>query len=267
MESWIQEQTQKNNSHFSAVMESQLPEAATYTADPDLYFNRVCLECNYLDAVKEIDWNAMIPDNARVLDLAGGTGWLTAYLSAHPKVKNITIVDASKSYLQTNLPVSVIRLEGKSEKIKSIEGYFAPLLVEDGYYDMIVVSSSLHHADNLEAVIKELNRALIPGGRCFILNETPASNLGYLKTMLMAFFRIFTRTLKRDFMAVSPSISSIGFLYDPLLGDRMFPDWYWQKSIELGGFKLEKRIDTKMATVKNRQGLPLVHYICRKGKV
>lgn len=267
MESWIQEQTKKNNNTFDMVMQSKFPEATTYTADPDLYFERVCKECNYLDAVKVIDWNTMIPEDAKVLDLAGGTGWLTAYLSAQPKVKEITIIDASKMYLEVNLPVSVKHLQGKIEKIKTIEGFFSPLLVSDNSFDMIVVSSSLHHADNLESVVKELHRVLKPDGRCFILNETPAGNLAYIKTMFMAFLRIFVSTIKRNFKPTSPSISSSGFLYDPLLGDRMFPDWYWQKCIELAGFTLEKRIDTKMATVKNMKGLPLVHYICRKGKV
>ncbi|MBY0412558.1 MAG: methyltransferase domain-containing protein, partial [Bdellovibrionales bacterium] len=237
-----------------------------YTSNPDLYFDRVCVECNYLDAVKLVNWDSYIPENARILDLAGGTGWLSAYLSTFKKVKNITIIDASKNYLEVNMPVSVRKLNGSQEKIKAIQGYFAPLLVEDNSYDMVVVSSSLHHADNLGEVIKELHRVLVPGGKCMILNETPAGNVAYLKTMLMAFVRIFTRTLKQTFMYTSPSISSSGFLYDPLLGDRMFPDWYWVKAIELAGFKLEKRIDSNMATVKNMKGTSLVHYVCSKGK-
>jgi SAM-dependent methyltransferase len=265
MESWIQEQSAKNNNNFEGAMLTKYPDAARYTVDPNKYFERVCLECNYLDAIKLFDWGKIIPTNARILDLAGGTGWLSAYLSTFPQAKEITIVDSSHTYLDKNLPVSAQRLGGKLEKIKPIEGFFTPLFIPDASMDLVVVSSSLHHADNLEAVLKEIHRVLAPGRKCYILNETPADNILYFKVMLMTFLRILLKTLKREFLPTAPSISASGFLYDTLLGDRMFPDWYWVKAIERAGFTLEERIDSKMPTVKNdSKGWSLVHYVCKK---
>ena len=264
MENWIEEQAARNSRGFDAAMVNEYPEARAYALDPERYFERVCLQCNYLDAAKLLDWNALIPERARVLDLAGGTGWLTAFLSSMPKVREVTIVDASRAYLETNLPVAVRRLSGDAGKIRPAVGYFSPLLFDDASLDVVVVSSSLHHADSLEAVLREIRRVLVPGGRCCILNETPVGEVMYLRTMITTFIRSMYRTLARSYVATSPALSGSGILYDPMLGDRMFPRWYWERAIVAAGFELERTVDTGMPTVKDAAGIPLVHFICKK---
>src|SRR3569833_1177768 len=267
MENWIQEQAARNSGSFDAAMLTEYPEARDYVLDPERYFARARAQCNYLEAARLLDWQGIIPPAARILDLAGGTGWLSAYLSTFSQVGQITIVDASSAYLQKNLPVSVRRLGGNLHKIRAVVGYFAPLLFPDASLDLVVVSSSLHHADNLEAVLKEIHRVLVPGGKCLILNEAPVGTLFYLRSMLTTAIRTFGKTLAHRFTAASPSISASGILYDPVLGDRMFPHWYWAEAIGRAGFVLERKIDTGMATVKNTSGNPLVHFICAKTPV
>ncbi len=264
MENWIEEQVARNSRSFDAAMLNENPDAQEYTLDPERYFERVCLQCNYLDAVKALDWAALVPPGARVLDLAGGTGWLTAFLSSMANVREITIVDASRSYLEKNLPVAVRRLAGNAQKIKPAVGYFSPLLFDDSSLDLVVVSSSLHHADCLESVLKEIHRVLMPGGRCLILNEAPVGDLFYLRMMIVTFIRSLACTLSRRYVAVSPSLSGSGILYDPVLGDRMYPRWYWTSAISAAGFRLAEVVDTKLPTVKNGDGLPLVHFVCAK---
>jgi SAM-dependent methyltransferase len=264
MENWIQEQSMRNTSAFDAAMPVHYPEARSYTSDADLYFERVCEQCNYLDAVKKLDWAQAIPFGAKVLDLAGGTGWLSAYLSSLPNVDKITIIDASRAYLEVNLPVSIRRLNGVHSKITPVVGYFSPLILEDASIDVVVVSSSLHHADNLEAVLKEIYRVLVPGGKCFILNETPVSDLFYIRTMITTFIRTMLLTVTRRYVATSLSISASGILCDPFLGDRMFPSWYWRSAILQSGFALDKVVNTDLSTVKDSKGISLVHFICSK---
>jgi SAM-dependent methyltransferase len=268
MENWIPDQVARNSRSFEAAMLSAHPEARAYVLDPEKYFERVCEECNYLDAAKVIEWTAAFPPTARVLDLGGGTGWLSAYLSTLSNVAEITIVDSSRAYLETNLAVSVARLGGDLRKIKSVVGYFSPLLVPDSSLDVVVSSASLHHAESLEGVLREVRRVLVPGGKCFVLNEIPVRMSLYLRVMLVASARTLGRTLLRRYTEMSPSVSASGILYDPLLGDRMYPLWYWHEGIRRAGLELHETIDSGLPIVKGgrcREGT-LVHFACSKAR-
>jgi hypothetical protein len=105
---------------------------------------------------------------------------------------------------------------------------------------------------------------LVPGGWCCLLNEAPSGDWFYLRTMLATFVRSLIATLTRRYSPSSPSLSASGILYDPLLGDRMYPSWYWEAAIRNAGLTLVRRIDTNLPTVKGGSGLPLVHFLCRK---
>ena len=142
MQSWIQEQALRKSSTFDFEMENQ-PSSSNddYTQDPEKYFFRVCKDCNYLDAAQMVQWDNYLKPHSKVLDLAGGTGWLTGFLSSKDDVESVTIVDASKKYLEDNLPVSVKLTQGRFDKVTPIEGHFSPLLLDDQSFDHIVVSS------------------------------------------------------------------------------------------------------------------------------
>ena len=264
MENWVQEQVRRNSTAFDAAMLLTNAEETAYTRDPERYFERVCVDCNYLDAVRQVNWDEIFKGGSSVLDLGGGTGWLTAYLSRMEGVSQIKIVDLSSGYLERNLPVAVRRLSGEATKISTAVGYFSPLLFEDASLDVVVMSSAIHHADQMEGVLREINRVLVSGGWCLLLNETPVGDLFYLRTMLVTFARSLLGTLTRRYFPSSASVSASGILYDAQLGDRMYPNWYWESAIRGAGFLLERRIDTGLATVKGSSGLPLTHFICRK---
>jgi ubiquinone/menaquinone biosynthesis C-methylase UbiE len=264
MENWVQEQVRRNSTAFDAAMLAINAEEAAYTRDPERYFERVCVGCNYLDAARQVKWDEVLKPGARVLDLGGGTGWLTAYLSGMAQVSQIRIVDLSSGYLETNLPVAVRRLNGDAAKISPAVGYFSPLLFEDASLDVVVMSSAIHHADQLEGVLREINRVLVPGGWCCLLNEVPVGDLFYLRTMLVTFTRSLLSTLTRRYQPSSASLSASGILYDAQLGDRMYPKWYWNAAIRNAGFTLVRRIDTGLPPVKGDSGLCLAHFICRK---
>lgn len=264
MENWIQEQAARNTSAFDMAMLTQYPDAGSYLRDPERYFDRVCLDCNYLDAAKLLPWKDIIPPGARILDLAGGTGWLTAYLSSFDAVAEITMVDASRTYLETNLPVAIQRLGGNAARVKPVVGYFSPLLFADNSLDLVVVSSSLHHADNLESVLREILRVLKPGARCYVLNEVPVSQRFYLRTMLVSIARTMLATLRRNYTDTSQAVSASGILCDPHLGDRMYPLWFWERAISRAGFILRETIDTGMPPVKTIPDISMTHFVCEK---
>jgi hypothetical protein len=85
--------------------------------------------------------------------------------------------------------------------------------------------------------------------------------------MIKQFIVMMKNTMLHKYKSTSQHISSSGFLYDPALGDRAYPFWYWEKAIISAGFPVFKTIDTKLVTVKaKKNGITLVHFICKKAK-
>jgi SAM-dependent methyltransferase len=260
---WIFEQTELNISQFDKAMEESCPESRTYIHDPNAYLVRIAVQCNYFDAIKKIDWASYFGKDCLVLDLGCGGGWLSGHLSTFESVDTIYALDSSKYFLLDMMPKIITLMEGRPEKIASIEGLFVPLLFEDDMLDAVVASSVLHHADNLEGVLKEIKRVLKKDGLLFILNETPSSGIRHILSVTKAFIKIFVNNLFRNYKTTSGSISSSGYLYDPYLGDRDYPLWYWKEAIGRSGFTIIEDVDTGLPTVKDTKGRSLVHFVCR----
>lgn len=260
---WIYEQTEFNVLQWDNSLETHYPESGRWLRNPDDYFVRLCQECNYLDAVKLIDWNSYLDKNSQILDMGCGGGWLTGYLSKFESVSKIYALDSSRRFLSNLLPQVAKIMEGRPEKIEAIEGMFTPLLFQDASLNMVVASSALHHADSLEGVLKEARRVLKTDGLLFILNETPRPWFRYILSLTVAFAKIIKKVIARDYESTSPSISSCGFLYDPYLGDKSYPLWYWKEAIKRSGFSIIEIADTGLPTVKGKRGTGLTHFICK----
>jgi SAM-dependent methyltransferase len=260
---WIYEQTEHNVLQWDGALETHYPESSSWLRNPDEYFARLCRECNYLDAVKKIDWNVYLKDGFQVLDMGCGGGWLTGYLSKFKSVSTIYALDSSRRFLTNFLPQVTRIMEGRPEKIEPIEGLFTPLLFQNASLDMVVASSAFHHADSLEGVLKEARRVLKADGLLFILNETPRPWFRYILRLAVAFAGIIKKMIVRDYESSSPSISSCGFLYDPHLGDKSYPLWYWKEAIRRSGFTIVEIADTGLTTVKGKPGATLTHFICK----
>lgn len=261
--SWIHEQTQLNISQFDKAMEASCPESRTYIHDPKEYLARISEQCNYLDAVKLIDWKSCLRKDCSVLDLGCGGGWLTGYLSKFDSVSAIYALDSSKYFLLDMLPEIVRLMGGRPEKIVQIEGLFTPLMFEDGALDVVVASSVLHHADSLDAMLREIRRVLKKNGLLVVLNETPSSGIRHVLSLSKAFLKIFLNALSHNYKSISASISSCGYLYDPSLGDKDYPLWYWREALTRSGFSIFDIVDSGMATVKTKKGRSLTHFLCR----
>ena len=261
--SWIHEQTERNISQFDKAMEASCPESRTYIHDPKEYLSRISEQCNYLDAVKLIDWKSCLRKDCFILDLGCGGGWLTGYLSKLESVSTIYALDSSKYFLSDMMPEIVMLMGGRQEKIVPIEGLFTPLMFGDGALDVVVASSVLHHADSLEAVLREIKRVLKSDGLLVVLNETPSSGIRHILSLSKAFLKILLNALFHNYKSVSASISSCGYLYDPLLGDRDYPLWYWREALTRSGFSITDIVDSGMATVKTKKGRSLTHFVCR----
>lgn len=263
-ETWIYKQTELNVLQWDNAMEKHYPEVSEWIHDPKKYYVKLCEECNYLDSVKLVDWPSYLQkNNLKVLDMGCGGGWLTGFLSAHDAIQTIYALDSSKYFLSHLLPEVIQNMNGKMDKIIPIEGLFTPILLEDHSLDMVVVSSALHHADSLEGVLKEAKRVTKKDGFLFILNETPDSWIHHIMRVCWYFIGVLKKITFRNYLSVSPALSASGLLYDPYLGDKSYPLWYWKDAIRSSGFSIDKIVRTRLSTVKGLKGPELVHFICR----
>lgn len=252
-----------NIAQFDKAMEINFPESRAYINDAQEHVRRICEECNYLDAVRLVDWERHLKPESILLDLGCGGGWLTAYLSKFDAVKKIYALDSSKHYLHHLAPKVLDIMEGKREKVVSIEGLFTPLLFEDAHLDAVAASSALHHAENLEATLIDIRRVLKKNGLLFVLNEVPFERVAYFHLIAKSATKTLVRALLAMYKPISQSVSSSGFLDNPLLGDRIYPDWYWVEAFNRAGFEVLSRVDSRLPTVKNGKGPSLKHFVCK----
>lgn len=260
---WIVEQTLRGVAQFDQAMMNSYPDSNASLQSAREYLKTVGEVCNYIAASEQVPWARYLPPNAKLLDIGCGGGWLTALLSRFEVVETVYALDSSRHFLHKLLPEVMELMQGRPDKLVTIEGLFQPLLFDDAHLDVIVASSALHHADNLESVLKEIRRTLKPGGLLFVLNETPWPGYRHLVSVVAAAVRIARNLLLQRYQPVSPAISSSGYLYDPKLGDRDYPRWYWERALQASGFAIESVMDTGMPTVRGSKGRSLIHYICR----
>lgn len=264
IENWLPKQVLLNAEQWDNSLTTFYPETKSWMNDPASYLTRLTVDCNYLNAVKQLDLDKYLAENATVLDVGCGGGWLTAYLSTFNKVKKVIAIDSSINYLKVFLPAVVDQMEGDISKVETVQGFFSPVLLEPDSVDVIAISSALHHAEGISVVLEDFKRVLKPGGFLLILNETPAPYIKYVLKISRAFIYMFFSTLFKKYKKYVQKISAAGMLYDPYLGDVDYPEWYWKEAISDSGFALMEVHDSKMATVVNKKGRILKHFICKK---
>jgi ubiquinone/menaquinone biosynthesis C-methylase UbiE len=260
---WTIEQLSREVGQFDQAMTITYPESKASVQNAAEYLKTIGGTCNYIAAAEQVDWSRYLQSGSKLLDIGSGGGWLTAMLSRLDAVQTVYALDSSQHFLHKLMPQVMELMQGRLDKLVPVEGLFQPLLFADAHLDVVVASSALHHADSLESVLKEIRRTLKSGGLLFVLNETPRPGFRHLVSVVAAAVRIVRNLALKRYQSVSPSISSSCYLYDPKLGDRDYPIWYWEKALQESGFSIESVMNTGMPTVKGSKGRPLIHFICR----
>ena len=180
------------------------------------------------------------------------------------KILHITLditVDSDVNNLVNMLPVIVELMKGTMPKINPIRGLFSPIRRPDGYYDLVVASSAVHHATNLMELLTELRRVLRSGGKLVILNETPANNFEMLLKYIRGFGGLIKGYVLRRSLPRVPEYSSNGILYDPYLGDHVYSRHQWHSAFAFSGFRYSM-IRTSYSVYKGEHGARLTHFVC-----
>ncbi len=108
---------------------------------------------------------AMIPAEARVLDLACGTGEFERLLLQENPDQFITGVDISEQMLV------IAHQKLKSYPNVSLQiATASDLPFADSSFDTVVSANSFHYFDDPELALKEMKRVVRPGGRVVILD-------------------------------------------------------------------------------------------------
>ncbi len=100
-----------------------------------------------------------LPTSGLLLDAAGGTGGKSHPLSE--MVSGIVVADSSMGMLS-----EAVKKKGLMTVCSGIE----LLPFKDGLFEKVIMVDALHHVDNYRAAVKELWRALKPGG-CIVIEE------------------------------------------------------------------------------------------------
>lgn len=98
-----------------------------------------------------------------VLDAATGRGefinTLKQNLRSYVQIIGVDNSERSVNYAQKLFPENDVEIYKMN---------LASLQFEDGYFDLVCISNSLHHIENMEQVLSELMRVLAPGGMLLI---------------------------------------------------------------------------------------------------
>jgi ubiquinone/menaquinone biosynthesis C-methylase UbiE len=106
-----------------------------------------------------------VPDNAQVLDVAGGTGRTGRHLARGRG--SVIVVDVTDEMLQAGL--RSVQQEGRRD-VTFVRGEATDLPFPGGQFDVVVCRFALHHMERPAAAVAEMARVCRPGGTVTIVD-------------------------------------------------------------------------------------------------
>ncbi|MCX7709963.1 MAG: helix-turn-helix domain-containing protein [Clostridia bacterium] len=142
------------------------------------FFNEVApdweeMRKNYYDEsiknkLMELD---LLKKNMTIVDLGAGDGYISRAIAK--SVKKVVAVDISSEMLKE---LKKKAREAGIKNIEAVESDGRDVPFENGNADMICTSMYLHHIDEPENAVAEMNRMLRPGGKVFLADFYEHSN-------------------------------------------------------------------------------------------
>jgi SAM-dependent methyltransferase len=147
-------------------------EAARYEDEADLAYQLAkpfgptdrAENVRQLDAFVALAAHLDLPRGARVVDLGGGSGWV-AELLARFGLRPV-VLDVARSLLR----LARQRFAASGLPGRVLAGDMTRLPLRNASVDALIAIDTLHHVDDLAAVLAEARRVLVAGG-CFLIAE------------------------------------------------------------------------------------------------
>ncbi len=179
---------------------------------------------------------------SKVLDVATGTGdFALETLKLNP-VEVIGVDISSGMIAKGN---EKIEARGLSDKVKLIQGDSEDLKFPDNTFDIITVGFGVRNFENLLKGLKEMNRVLVPGGKCAVLEFSQPTKFP-IKQLYGFYFRNILPLLGKMISA-----DSAAYTYLPASVDAFPYGEDFLKIYSEAGFKevIEYRVSFGIATI------------------
>jgi 2-polyprenyl-3-methyl-5-hydroxy-6-metoxy-1,4-benzoquinol methylase len=183
-------------------------------------------------------------DKVKVLDLGAGTGNITLKLLENEKVESVVAVDLSKEMLD-----ELDKKAGTNPKLKIANKPADLFLMDDeSKYDLITISSVLHHLPDYFQTIAALLEKLNEGGVFIIFHEPTGEKSKLISFLEWLDSRIFVNLfLPQDIKKVAKSL------------DHTYSDYHVYHKFDLAGVKknIEARKDLETIYFKRHNNFGL----------
>jgi len=146
-----------------------------------------------------------LPDNAKILDVATGTGDIAIALA---KLNPASVVGIDISERMLELGKKKVKDLGYDQRVSLQPGDAEDIRFPDNEFDAATVAYGVRNFENLEKGLREMLRVLKPGGKLVILEFMKPRN-----TLFAGLFRFyFTQVLPRIGGAVSANKQAYSYL-------------------------------------------------------
>ncbi|WP_024872303.1 bifunctional demethylmenaquinone methyltransferase/2-methoxy-6-polyprenyl-1,4-benzoquinol methylase UbiE [Tolumonas lignilytica] len=173
---------------------------------------------------------ASVRPGQKVLDLAGGTGDLTAKFSRLVgETGEVVLADINDSMLKVGR--EKLRNLGLVNNIRYVQANAENLPFPDNYFDLITIGFGLRNVTHKELALASMYRALKPGGRLLVLEFSKPTNVVMSKLYDFYSFKV----LPKMGQLVAKDSDSYQYLAESI---RMHPDQETLKTMmETVGFE------------------------------
>jgi SAM-dependent methyltransferase len=218
--------------------------------EAEALYHHLVANTNHVDAARAFRWDDVLPENAVVLDLACGAGWLTGLLTQNSRVERVVAWDASMTLLERVLPETIRLVGGNIGKVERICGEFTPIVLADDTVDVVALSSGFHHCPDPDTLLAELARVVRKRGATVLLNEVPYAVGGMMRwittTAVAAAVNAISNRVTLD---KGGHLAANHILYDETLGDRALTRSQWRRLFGRHPFQVES-IDSGLPPYK-----------------
>jgi len=105
------------------------------------------------------------------LEIGAGSGYASAALSRRSGVERVYVHDQSPELAAEVMPRMFDVSRADAGKLVRVVGDFERFELPDGELDFVLAIAALHHADDLGATVREIERVLRPGGFVLVLDR------------------------------------------------------------------------------------------------